>query len=332
MAGKIIAAIPTTTASVCGLATLELFKLLLNKPSDALGKRDFNFARNIYNNVVQEEVWPVSDDDSVILYPPTHTLWDTIECDGLLSLEELAVWLNLTHNLVFKKWEFNFGTKIKIIEGEKKFFSVTTQVFPPLVRINFLLLPELNTPLNIVLKIIASSSEMKPDAKYLDVFSKCRQHGQIPNHTLNYSLFPSLDIALEDAVEWMKACPDMQLQLEQYIISFTICKAVGSLPMKVDVGLATITHATTLREILFQMQVKGELFEKAKIIMYPEVTYIEKRMFWMTNILCQMFAPIEVCPECKILGFPVDSCSSCQLLNVDRKMVEVITAPFQIRL
>merc|ERR1712176_718390 len=44
VAGRIVPAIATTTAAVCGLVMLELFKVLLNKPVEALRTRQVGLA------------------------------------------------------------------------------------------------------------------------------------------------------------------------------------------------------------------------------------------------------------------------------------------------
>ena len=55
IAGKIIAAIATTTAAVCGLVILELFKLVLDHPTDKLMNRQIGLATNAYTSFTQEE-------------------------------------------------------------------------------------------------------------------------------------------------------------------------------------------------------------------------------------------------------------------------------------
>ena len=55
IAGKIIAAIATTTAAVCGLVILELFKLVQGKGTTAYMNRAIGLAVNSYTSFTQEE-------------------------------------------------------------------------------------------------------------------------------------------------------------------------------------------------------------------------------------------------------------------------------------
>ena len=54
IAGKIIAAIATTTAAVCGLVILELFKLLLQKPTESYMNRQIGLATSIFTSFTAE--------------------------------------------------------------------------------------------------------------------------------------------------------------------------------------------------------------------------------------------------------------------------------------
>ena len=53
IAGKIIAAIATTTAAVCGLVMLELFKLVQGKGTVAYMNRAIGLAVNSYTSFTQ---------------------------------------------------------------------------------------------------------------------------------------------------------------------------------------------------------------------------------------------------------------------------------------
>ena len=111
IAGKIIAAIATTTAAVCGLVILELFKLLLQKPTESYMNRQIGLASNTftsftadspnkYTSIIEKSPPALEDtteemyDDQGKLkeefiiksvkkaYPEKHTVWDKIVCSG----------------------------------------------------------------------------------------------------------------------------------------------------------------------------------------------------------------------------------------------------------
>lgn len=95
IAGKIIPAIATTTASVTGLVMIELLKLLQNKPLEAYKDSSNNLALNMY--MMQEPAPPVRAKDEhdpimmtdVKCYPEGFTKWDKIViARGRLTMQQ----------------------------------------------------------------------------------------------------------------------------------------------------------------------------------------------------------------------------------------------------
>jgi len=82
VAGKIIPAIVTTTASVTGLVCLEFYKLLLNKPIEAYRNSFVNLALPVFQQ--SEPVGP----KKYKFMGEDKTLWDRIELQGDITLGE----------------------------------------------------------------------------------------------------------------------------------------------------------------------------------------------------------------------------------------------------
>lgn len=95
IAGKIIPAIATTTASVTGLVMIELLKVLQNKPLEAYKDSSNNLGLNMY--MMQEPAPPVQakeEHDPIMMtdvkcYPEKFTKWDKIViARGKLSMQQ----------------------------------------------------------------------------------------------------------------------------------------------------------------------------------------------------------------------------------------------------
>jgi ubiquitin-activating enzyme E1 len=128
VAGKIIAAIATTTAAVCGLVILELFKLALGHDSEKLMNRQIGLGVNAFTSFTQEppkkfatftektipaasdmpaeafdEAGKIKDDfitsEVRRAYPEGHTIWDKLDVDGNMTLDEFSSWLTSEHKL-----------------------------------------------------------------------------------------------------------------------------------------------------------------------------------------------------------------------------------------
>ena len=289
IAGKIIAAIATTTAAVCGLVILELFKLVLEKPTVAYMNRAVGLAVNSYTSFTAEEPIqfktytersvPTSDelppdafDEKGIVkeeyiiktvkraYPENHSTWDKLTCPGSLTLQEFAEWLKTEHKVKMVSWDFIYGRKTVVDEENKSTsVSVSSPVYPP--------------------KII-----------------------------LDYSLVPSLELTMPQATQAiMKTAAAKPTQ--QYIALWRQCKAAGSIPATASLSNEkVITGSTTLTEILEMMASMAELAENAKTIESRAVPALKGRKMWVipgseTPVCCHFETgeEIEALASIKIL-------------------------------
>jgi ubiquitin-activating enzyme E1 len=249
IAGKIIAAIATTTAAVCGLVILELFKLVQKKGTVAYMNRAIGLAVNSYTSFTAEEPikfktytersTPTSDelpadafDEKGVVkeeyiektvkhaYPENHSVWDKLTCPGTYTLKEFAEWLKNEHKLKLLSWDFIYGHKSVTDEENKSTnVSVSSPVYPP-----------------------------KP--------------------ILDYTLIPSLELTMPQATQAIMRTP-LAKPTQQYIALWKEFKALGSIP--VNVGLVkdakTISENSTLCEILEIMSILAEEAEASKVFM-----------------------------------------------------------------
>lgn len=289
IAGKIIAAIATTTAAVCGLVILELFKLVLEKPTESYMNRAVGLAVNSYTSFTAEEPIqfkthtersvPTSDElpldafderglvkeEYVIktvkrAYPEKHSVWDKLICPGTLTLQQFAEWLKTEHKVKMVSWDFIYGRKTVVDEENKSTnVSVSSPVYPP-----------------------------KP--------------------VLDYSLIPPLDLTMPQATQAiMKTAAAKPTQ--QYIALWRQCKAAGSIPVAATLSdEKIITEATTLTEILEMMASMAESAEDAKLIESRAIPALKGRKMWVipgseTPVCCDLETgeEIEALSSIKIL-------------------------------
>eukprot|EP00598_Pedospumella_elongata_P010117 CAMPEP_0184988574 /NCGR_PEP_ID=MMETSP1098-20130426/24586_1 /TAXON_ID=89044 /ORGANISM="Spumella elongata, Strain CCAP 955/1" /LENGTH=1180 /DNA_ID=CAMNT_0027513359 /DNA_START=83 /DNA_END=3625 /DNA_ORIENTATION=+ len=261
IAGKIIAAIATTTAAVCGLVMLELFKLQLNKDTDSFMNRAIGLSGFTYTSFTAEEphklvtvtetIAPGPDEvlppdaydergvvkeeykEKVVrrAYPEKHTIWDKLSCSGNLTLKEFSQWLATEHGLQLRSWDFIYGYKT-VTDAEsksKQVQGVSAPVYPP-----------------------------KP--------------------VLDYSLVPSLDLTLAQASQAiMKTAAAKPTQ--QYLSLWREFKAAGVVSPQPAVSEDTITESTTLRQILQRMVVLAEQAEAQGQIETRAISTLNGRKF-----------------------------------------------------
>lgn len=260
IAGKIIAAIATTTAAVCGLVILELFKLVLDHPTDKLMNRQIGLATNAFTSFTQEppgkfvtkveKIVPAATDvpadafdeagkikeeyitkETRMAYPENHTVWDKLTVSGEMTLSSFSKWLETEHKLKMQSWNFIYGRKNVEVEGKQTQSPVTAPVFPP-----------------------------KP--------------------VLDYSLIPSLDLTKAQATQALMRSPKAK-PLQQYIALWDQCNKDGMIPEgPADDGDA-ITGETTLKDILGKMAALAEAAKSSRSIDNVAISALEGRQFWL---------------------------------------------------
>eukprot|EP01038_Epipyxis_sp_PR26KG_P012667 gene12667-16982_t len=253
IAGKIIAAIATTTAAVCGLVILELFKLLLEKDTDSFMNRAIGLAGFQYTSFTQEPPIKFSTKTKLVppdpqeelpgdaydekgkikeefytkvvtrAYPENHSTWDKITVPGNLTLAQFSEWLAAEHKIKLVSWDF--------IYGHKSHQAVSTSVYPP-----------------------------KP--------------------ILNYSLLPSLELTIAQATGAIMKIPAAK-PAQQYISLWRECKSKGEIPPQPTLSEDTITDSTTLAQILHRMASIAESSEQKKVIDTRAISSLAKRKFFI---------------------------------------------------
>lgn len=214
VAGRIVPAIATTTAAVCGLVMLELFKLLLGKGTEGFRTRQVGLAVNTYTSFeaqepktfasgVEKKVPRAEDlppdafdsagkikaeyvvEEAYASYPEKHSVWDKIVVPtGTMTLEAFKGWLASEHKLQLRTWSFVLGWK-KVVDEENKEMRVpvSCQIYPPPVSVDAALLPPLTDAQGDAMKKIMGSAQI-PQAqkmKYLGEWKKAKETGKMPS-------------------------------------------------------------------------------------------------------------------------------------------------------
>jgi len=234
IAGRIIPAVATTTAAVCGLVMLELFKIALEKNLCDLRTRQIGLAVNTFTSFEAQEPIKYSsgkeykkpsasdlpqeafDENGKIkseyieveeygAYPEDHTVWDKLVVPSGLTLEGFKQWLLTEHKLKLKNWSFVLGWKRSEDENGKEVRTpCSTQIFPPPVIVDTTLLPSLEESQGGAMKAIMGSTAI-PQAqkqKYLQEWIKGKQAGQFPKG--DGQVHASLDMSLLDILRLME--------------------------------------------------------------------------------------------------------------------------------
>lgn len=207
--GKIIAAIATTTSAVCGLVILELFKIALNKPTEAYIGRNISLGGNTYNafdgnppkqyKTRTETVIPPASslpEDAFdehgkikpefyekilhVAYPENHTIWDKITVNGELTIKQFAEMLQADHGLQLTAWDMVYGYRTVESDGKKETMGVSTKVYPPPLQLDFALLPSLELTLPQAMQQIMKTPAAKPTQQYIALWKECKANGTLP--------------------------------------------------------------------------------------------------------------------------------------------------------
>lgn len=209
IAGKIIAAIATTTAAVCGLVLLELFKVVLKKPTEAYLGRNISLAGNTYNSFdgnppkqyktrTETVIPPASSlpEDAFdehgkikpefyekvlhVAYPENHTIWDKITINGELTIKQFAEFLSSEHGLQLTAWDMVYGFRTVESDGKKETVGVSSKVYPPPLQLDYSLLPSLELSLPQAMQQIMKNPAAKPTQQYIALWKECKANGSLP--------------------------------------------------------------------------------------------------------------------------------------------------------
>jgi len=234
VAGRIIPAVATTTAAVCGLVMLELFKIVMGKGADDMRTRQIGLAVNTFTSFSpnepvmftsgEEHKKPKASDlpadafdekgaiktefievETYAAYPEKHSVWDKLVVpSGSVTLDGFKQWLLETHKLKLKNWSFVLGwRRIENDEGKEVRVPYSAQIFPIPVSIDASLLPALTESQGGAMKAINSNPAIPPAAKmkYLNEWSKAKKTGEMPKADTE---IVKGDMALKDVLSMME--------------------------------------------------------------------------------------------------------------------------------
>jgi len=209
-----VPAIATTTAAVCGLVMLELFKLVMGKPLEAFRTRQVGLAVNTYTSfeaqgpkeytsgvekkVPKAEELPADafDDKGQIkaeyivyepyaAYPEKHSVWDKLKVpSGSMTLEAFRDWLRDDHKIKLANWSFVLGwKKAEDEDGKEMRVPYSTSIYPPPVVIDAKLLPPLEDGMADAMKKIMTNAAIPAGLKmkYNQEWQKAKKSGVLPS-------------------------------------------------------------------------------------------------------------------------------------------------------
>jgi hypothetical protein len=212
IAGRIIPAIATTTASVCGLVMLELFKVVLGKKAASLRLRQIGLAVNTFTSFEADppktftsgvevtkpdltELPPEAFDEqgavkqefyekeAYAAAPEKHSIWDKLRVPEGSTLKSFKEWLQAEHKLDLKSWNIILGWKREEDDvGKEMKCPVTAPVYPPPLVIDPELLPALDVGQAGAMRAITTNPKIpqKDKMKYLGVWREAAAKGAVP--------------------------------------------------------------------------------------------------------------------------------------------------------
>eukprot|EP00933_Yihiella_yeosuensis_P028770 TRINITY_DN22588_c0_g1_i2.p1 TRINITY_DN22588_c0_g1~~TRINITY_DN22588_c0_g1_i2.p1 ORF type:complete len:1213 (+),score=350.78 TRINITY_DN22588_c0_g1_i2:70-3708(+) len=213
VAGKIVPAIATTTAAVCGLVLFELFKLVMGKDAGAFRTRQIGLAVNTYTSFEAQEPKTFSSgvekkvpkaeelpadafdekgimkpeyilEEAYAAYPEKHSVWNKLRVpSGTLTLQGLKDWLKTEHKLEMKNWGFVLGWKKDEDEGKEVKVPFSSQIYPIPVSIDASLLPPLEDAQGDAMKKIMGNAAIPAPQKmkYLNEWKNAQKAGKLPS-------------------------------------------------------------------------------------------------------------------------------------------------------
>ena len=195
VAGKIIAAIATTTAAVTGLVLFELFKMVMGKDIAAFRNRVINLAVNAFQSfepdppatktsgsrLTEPEAASLGPDDfdesgkvkkssyveeKFAAYPDKHSCWDKLVVPRDMALGELVAWFASEHKLKLNSWALKHEP----------------YVYPPKPSVDPAHLPALDLPQNKAFMEIRANAAVaqKDKMTVLGAWQKAKATGQMP--------------------------------------------------------------------------------------------------------------------------------------------------------
>jgi len=126
IAGKIIPAIPCTTASVIGFACMQLITLMTTDDILSVKNCYFDTSHNYYQIIIPSEVIHMEDqeyntllDGPTVAIPPGWTVWDIIEIKGPMTCQEFIDYFKVKYDIKIMAISSNSKSIIQLFMPSK---------------------------------------------------------------------------------------------------------------------------------------------------------------------------------------------------------------------